>query len=143
MKPITVPATLTQIIMKTVLIVQLVGAFDTAARAVAGSRPTGDPASRSAKNTAPRVRRAGLDLFGWRVPPSRSGREPYRGRPSVIYLDEPTTGLDPAMRDDVWNMIRLRSLPIGRLAPPVGSVPADLSGEPLTDDFPVTRQRRK
>ncbi|MFI0422913.1 ATP-binding cassette domain-containing protein [Spongiactinospora sp. 9N601] len=28
------------------------------------------------------------------------------GRPSVIYLDEPTTGLDPAKRDDVWNMVR-------------------------------------
>jgi oleandomycin transport system ATP-binding protein len=28
------------------------------------------------------------------------------GRPDVIYLDEPTTGLDPAKRDDVWNMIR-------------------------------------
>lgn len=28
------------------------------------------------------------------------------GRPSVVYLDEPTTGLDPAKRDDVWNMIR-------------------------------------
>ncbi|MDF5753681.1 ATP-binding cassette domain-containing protein [Spongiactinospora sp. TRM90649] len=28
------------------------------------------------------------------------------GGPSVIYLDEPTTGLDPAKRDDVWNMVR-------------------------------------
>ncbi|GAA1380258.1 ATP-binding cassette domain-containing protein [Catellatospora chokoriensis] len=28
------------------------------------------------------------------------------GRPEVIYLDEPTTGLDPAKRDDVWNMVR-------------------------------------
>ncbi len=28
------------------------------------------------------------------------------GRPAVIYLDEPTTGLDPAKRDDVWNLIR-------------------------------------
>jgi oleandomycin transport system ATP-binding protein len=28
------------------------------------------------------------------------------GRPSVVYLDEPTTGLDPAKRDDVWEMIR-------------------------------------
>jgi oleandomycin transport system ATP-binding protein len=24
----------------------------------------------------------------------------------VVYLDEPTTGLDPAKRDDVWDMIR-------------------------------------
>ncbi|MDI1462522.1 ATP-binding cassette domain-containing protein [Catellatospora sp. KI3] len=28
------------------------------------------------------------------------------GRPDVIYLDEPTTGLDPAKRDDVWSMVR-------------------------------------
>jgi oleandomycin transport system ATP-binding protein len=28
------------------------------------------------------------------------------GRPSVIYLDEPTTGLDPAKRDDVWRLVR-------------------------------------
>jgi oleandomycin transport system ATP-binding protein len=28
------------------------------------------------------------------------------GHPSVIYLDEPTTGLDPAKRDDVWNLVR-------------------------------------
>ena len=28
------------------------------------------------------------------------------GHPSVIYLDEPTTGLDPSKRDDVWNLIR-------------------------------------
>jgi oleandomycin transport system ATP-binding protein len=29
------------------------------------------------------------------------------GRPAVVYLDEPTTGLDPAKRDDVWGMIRV------------------------------------
>jgi oleandomycin transport system ATP-binding protein len=29
------------------------------------------------------------------------------GRPSVVFLDEPTTGLDPAKRDDVWEMIRV------------------------------------
>jgi oleandomycin transport system ATP-binding protein len=28
------------------------------------------------------------------------------GHPAVVYLDEPTTGLDPAKRDDVWGMIR-------------------------------------
>jgi oleandomycin transport system ATP-binding protein len=29
------------------------------------------------------------------------------GRPRVVFLDEPTTGLDPAKRDDVWGMIRV------------------------------------
>jgi oleandomycin transport system ATP-binding protein len=29
------------------------------------------------------------------------------GRPSVVFLDEPTTGLDPAKRDDVWEMVRI------------------------------------
>jgi oleandomycin transport system ATP-binding protein len=28
------------------------------------------------------------------------------GRPMVIFLDEPTTGLDPAKREEVWRMIR-------------------------------------
>jgi len=28
------------------------------------------------------------------------------GRPDVIYLDEPTTGLDPVKREDVWGIIR-------------------------------------
>ncbi|WP_370616070.1 ATP-binding cassette domain-containing protein [Mumia qirimensis] len=28
------------------------------------------------------------------------------GRPEVIFLDEPTTGLDPSKRDDMWNVVR-------------------------------------
>jgi oleandomycin transport system ATP-binding protein len=28
------------------------------------------------------------------------------GRPEVIFLDEPTTGLDPAKREDMWNVVR-------------------------------------
>src|SRR3954451_14103323 len=28
------------------------------------------------------------------------------GRPSVIFLDEPTTGLDPGKREDMWGVVR-------------------------------------
>jgi len=28
------------------------------------------------------------------------------GRPEVIYLDEPTTGLDPSKREDMWGVVR-------------------------------------
>jgi oleandomycin transport system ATP-binding protein len=28
------------------------------------------------------------------------------GSPSVIFLDEPTTGLDPGKREDMWNVVR-------------------------------------
>jgi oleandomycin transport system ATP-binding protein len=28
------------------------------------------------------------------------------GKPSVVFLDEPTTGLDPAKREDMWDVIR-------------------------------------
>jgi oleandomycin transport system ATP-binding protein len=28
------------------------------------------------------------------------------GRPAVVFLDEPTTGLDPSQRDDMWGVVR-------------------------------------
>jgi oleandomycin transport system ATP-binding protein len=28
------------------------------------------------------------------------------GRPSIVFLDEPTTGLDPAKREDMWDVVR-------------------------------------
>jgi len=53
-----------------------------------------EAADRPAKNYSGGMRRR-LDLAASLV-----------GRPSVIYLDEPTTGLDPAKRDDVWRLVR-------------------------------------
>ncbi len=32
------------------------------------------------------------------------------GQPSVLFLDEPTTGLDPTKRDEVWDIIRQQAL---------------------------------
>jgi oleandomycin transport system ATP-binding protein len=51
-------------------------------------------ASRTAKTYSGGMRRR-LDLAASLV-----------GRPSVIFLDEPTTGLDPAKRDEMWEVVR-------------------------------------
>jgi len=53
-----------------------------------------DAAGRQAKTYSGGMRRR-LDLAASLV-----------GRPAVIFLDEPTTGLDPAKREDVWQVIR-------------------------------------
>src|SRR5689334_17932888 len=53
-----------------------------------------DAAQRPAKTYSGGMRRR-LDLAASLV-----------GRPRVLYLDEPTTGLDPRSRSDVWDMIR-------------------------------------
>ncbi|SDJ38792.1 oleandomycin transport system ATP-binding protein [Frankineae bacterium MT45] len=53
-----------------------------------------DSASRMAKTYSGGMRRR-LDLAASLV-----------GRPSVIFLDEPTTGLDPAKREDMWDVVR-------------------------------------
>jgi oleandomycin transport system ATP-binding protein len=53
-----------------------------------------DAANRSAKTYSGGMRRR-LDLAASLV-----------GRPRVLYLDEPTTGLDPMSRNQVWDMIR-------------------------------------
>jgi oleandomycin transport system ATP-binding protein len=51
-------------------------------------------ASQQAKNYSGGMRRR-LDLAASLV-----------GRPSVVFLDEPTTGLDPAKREDMWDVVR-------------------------------------
>jgi oleandomycin transport system ATP-binding protein len=53
-----------------------------------------DAANRMAKTYSGGMRRR-LDLAASLV-----------GRPSVIFLDEPTTGLDPAKREDMWGVVR-------------------------------------
>jgi len=53
-----------------------------------------DSAGRMAKTYSGGMRRR-LDLAASLV-----------GRPSVIFLDEPTTGLDPAKREDMWGVVR-------------------------------------
>jgi oleandomycin transport system ATP-binding protein len=53
-----------------------------------------DAAGRPAKTYSGGMRRR-LDLAASLV-----------GRPSVIFLDEPTTGLDPAKREEMWGVVR-------------------------------------
>jgi oleandomycin transport system ATP-binding protein len=53
-----------------------------------------DAAGRTAKTYSGGMRRR-LDLAAGLV-----------GRPAVIFLDEPTTGLDPAKREDMWGVVR-------------------------------------
>jgi oleandomycin transport system ATP-binding protein len=53
-----------------------------------------DAADRMAKTYSGGMRRR-LDLAASLV-----------GRPAVVFLDEPTTGLDPAKREDMWDVVR-------------------------------------
>src|SRR3954454_508653 len=80
------------------LIGQLLGLRTREARARAGELlewfDLAEAAGRTAKTYSGGMRRR-LDLAASLV-----------GRPSVIFLDEPTTGLDPAKRDEMWGVVR-------------------------------------
>jgi oleandomycin transport system ATP-binding protein len=54
----------------------------------------GDAADRATRTYSGGMRRR-LDLAASLV-----------GRPSVVFLDEPTTGLDPSKREDMWGIVR-------------------------------------
>ena len=81
-----------------IMIGRLLGASRAEARARAaellGRFDLADSAQRPAKTYSGGMRRR-LDLAASLV-----------GRPQVLYLDEPTTGLDPRSRSDVWQMVR-------------------------------------
>ncbi len=81
-----------------IMIGRLLGLSRSGARARAAELLTRfeltDAAGRSAKTYSGGMRRR-LDLAASLV-----------GRPRVLYLDEPTTGLDPHSRNEVWGMIR-------------------------------------
>jgi oleandomycin transport system ATP-binding protein len=81
-----------------IMIGRLLGMSRAAARARAAelldSFELTDAAGRAAKTYSGGMRRR-LDLAASLV-----------GRPRVLYLDEPTTGLDPRSRNEVWAMIR-------------------------------------
>jgi len=81
-----------------VLIGQLLGLRTSAAKRRAGELldwfDLTEAAGRMAKTYSGGMRRR-LDLAASLV-----------GRPKVIFLDEPTTGLDPAKREDMWEVVR-------------------------------------
>ncbi|MGH9061077.1 MAG: ATP-binding cassette domain-containing protein, partial [Acidimicrobiales bacterium] len=81
-----------------VLVGRLIGMPGSAARRRAGELlgefGLGDAARRAARTYSGGMRRR-LDLAASLV-----------GRPRVLFLDEPTTGLDPASRGDLWRVVR-------------------------------------
>ena len=75
-------------------------------RPVRPPRPAAGRPSCWSGSTWPRpARRTVEHLVGRHAPAPRPGRRPGRRSPSVIFLDEPTTGLDPRSRQAVWEVV--------------------------------------
>ena len=69
------------------------------------SEPAPDHRAARAIRPGRRGSEAGCHLLRWHASPSRPRDDPGR-RPAIIFLDEPTTGLDPRSRRTMWQIIR-------------------------------------